>query len=1088
MLSQVQYINQPDFINNWYLGDCLGIPFEKHLYRVISRHMSKYNGNILVYDTPSSRDDGKDIIIESTTDIHDLMGHDFYLRGRNKIRIYIECKTSNSEKISWNQLAGNIARVENDDIQYYIVATNTTLVPYTFYQFAKAAKERNIEFFLIDQSLLVPYLIQQNAFIGEIKNLEKDKHQEIYSEYQVLRYEKNNQTCFEIYLLIRNYSSKAEKIKITLGTDHDWTLSPSDIDALLEKNQYRCIKLVAKRNYFGGIDQLNIIFQLNHSKNIIEVKGMDLDFEFVPPMFGKQHNDILDILTDLVTTSNTLQVRYLIGESGCGKTRIIDELYAKILGRNVIIISIKCTRNENKVKLDLVKVLQEKGVLHKVRKNASLESIIKNIDTEFQRCVLIFDDIHNLTQLLVELKKVISMNLDKAITVILLGRNDYSAGTLEYYSFLQWCQVNNSLKGDEIRNLKEADGINLIHSIINDVPQLVLKEILAKSNCNPLFIVQFIEYLLEINLAHIINRTTVGILNVDTFSTKKYIPDAIEKIYKNRCSILAKESNGTNMLNFLYLVSFVGITFPKEIALLYFQEDYQLIDILLKRKFLTFSDSGDLCFFHETLFLYFRNRLLIYSKTHQSIWKEILFFKEYLNRFDCGVAYFYNNDYQQAIEKLIPIFVSCNSMKNYSAVSITPEYYDYLEVAYQIAGKENNIGLQKKIILYKIYTALHYYAPIIAVDECIRAAALINSNKKLAEDDLFLYNINELKAHGYMNAGQLKNSERYLTECLTMSLLYPQKFDAASRFDMYDRLAGLYIKYNHYLLAENYNKLSEILAEEMEDTDLLALALMTKAKLNLYINPGLTEKLLLRVKGLLEGNNSSRTYCHNEISIIIQQLPSHKNDMDWIAQKKISTDYYCHLSIENNFNSSVIRSYLLLATLEFLSNSDTNHFEKAEEFISKGIDASIKYGIATYIWEFYNLKLIIATRLHKSEEYKMKIVETIRRMLKQQNLFYLGALDFCYANILVLTNIGNYLTQEQDFYRFMNSISCNDGLYNSGCNFNCDDPHCQYVCEKSVEQFKMQYEHVHHNNLLLMDKSVTYSLFDEQTGFYIALS
>ena len=1090
MLSQVQYINQSNSIKDWSLGEWIGIPFENHLYRVLSRHMGKYNGKILVYDTPSSRDDGKDIIIESTIDIHNLMGHDFYLRGRSKIKIYIECKTSNSDKISWNQLAGNVARIENDDVQYYVVATNTTLVPYTFYQFAKATKERDIEFLLVDQSLLASYLEEEDAFIGKIEfeDLNNNRQQGICSEYQVLRYEKNIQTCFEIYLLIRNYNLEAEKIQIILGTDHDWTLSPDKIDILLEKNQYRCLKLVAERNYFGGIDQLNIIFQSNHSKNIIEVKGMNLDFDFVPPMHGRQHYEILDKLFDLITTSTTFQTRFLIGESGCGKSRIIDELYTKILGRNVLIFPIKCTRNETNIKNDLIKLLTEKKVLCKVQNDASLETIIGQINTEFHRCVLIFDDIHNLNELLGEMKKVALMNVNKAITVILVGRSDYSAGTLDYYSFLQWCQGNNNVKGDEILNLTESDATNLIRSVINDVPSIVLKELLTKSNRNPLFIVQFIEYLLEIKLAHIINRSTVGILNIDTFALKKYIPDAVEKIYKNRCSTLVKEPNGVRMLDFLFLVSFIGITFPKEIPLLYFHENSQFIDILIKRKFLTFTENGELCFFHETLFLYFRHKLMSGGRTYKHIWKEILNFEEYLNQSDCGVAYFYNNNYKISSEKLEPIWNACNSMNNYSSVNINREYYEYLDIVFKLAKRLNKVELQKKIILYKIYTALHYYAPMIAVYECVQAAKLINSNKKLSEDDLFLYSITELKAHGYMNAGQLRNSERYLTECLTMSLLHPNNFEAASQFDMYDRLAGLYIKYNHFSLAENYNKLSEMIAVEIGDTDLMALALITKAKLNHYINPKEAEILLLKAKNLLTEKKDERTFFHNELSLIIQQLPSHKDDIDWLFQMKTLADKYRWLSIENSFSSSVIRSYLILAVLEFQSNSSANSFEKAEMLISQGINASIKYGIGTYIWEFYNLKLIIASRLHKSEEYIMKIVETITRMLKQQNLFYLGNLDFCYANILVLTNIGKYYTKETEFYRFMNSISCNDGLYNSSCNFNCDDSQCQYVCERSVGQFKSQLKHVRQNHLLLMDKSMTYSLFDEKTGYYIALS
>ena len=351
---------------------------------------------------------------------------------------------------------------------------------------------------------------------------------------------------------------------------------------------------------------------------------------------------------------------------------------------------------------------------------------------------------------------------------------------------------------------------------------------------------------------------------------------------------------------------------------------------------------------------------------------------------------------------------------------------------------------------------------------------------------MFLYSITELKAHGYLNAGQLKNSEQYFMECLTMSLLHPEKYADASKFDMYDRLAGLYIKYNHFLLAENYNKLSNDLAEKIGDDSLKSLALITRAKLNLYLDPDKAEKALNEAKALEK--KETRTYVHIEISNMVQQLPIHMNNPEWIFDAKKRADKYRQLSIENGYSSSIIRSYLVLAALEIIESRYSCDFKKAKQFISCGIDSSIKYGIATYIWEFYNLKFIIASRLHEDAEYILKIVETMKRMLRQQNLFYLGTLDFCYANILVLTNIGKYLTHENEFYQFMSGISFNDGHYNNGCDFNCDNKQCLHVCEGVTDRFKLEFQQLKKNHLLLMDGKEEYSLIDEETGYYIALS
>lgn len=1086
MLSQVQHVDQKEIIKKWHLGKQKGIPFEKHICRVLKRHMEEYKEKVLVYETPSSRDDGKDIIIKASTDIHNLMGHNFYLRERDEITIYVECKSSDNDDVSWNQLAGNIARVENDNIQYYVVVTNTTLVPYTYYQFAKNTKEKNIDFYLVDQTLLALYLSEQNALIGKMENVEKLDG--IYSEYQVLSYKKDMQTYFEIYLLVRNYKASTERITIALRTDHDWGMSPSRMDIALEENHFQCIKFIANQKYYDGINQLNIIFQLNNLKNVIEIKGINLDFDFIPPLFGKQHYEVLDNLSNLAIDSTNFQVRYLFGESGCGKSRITDELYKKILGRNTTVITIKCAHNENNLKQKIVKALSDQNLIQMVRKNATLPSIIRQIDTNYQKCLLIIDNIHNLKkEALQELKNVVTMKFDKAINIIIIGRNDYSAGTLEYFSFMQWCQNSKYMKGDIIKNLDNPDGMKMIRSIINDVPEIVLHKILKMSRCNPLFIIQYIEYLLQINIARIINRNTIGLLNVDTFSIMNYIPSTIENIYEKRCKILKNEQSGTELLNFLLITSFIGFSFPKEVAILYFKEDIEIVNILLKRKFLDYSASGDLCFFHESLYLYFRNKLLNHFGKAVKFWKKILEFKDYINVLDVGVVYFHLSEYQKATESFKDVFQECRSMNNYSAADVKQEYYEYLDTVYELAKINNDSDLQKSVIMYKIYTALHFYAPMTAVNESIHAEARVSQNSELQKDDMFLYSITELKAHGYLNAGQLKSAEQYFMECLTTSLLHPERLAPASKFDMYDRLAGLYIKYNHFLLAENYNKLSIGLAENLGDDSLKVLSLITNAKLNLYLDSEQSARSLEEAKKL-ECNEKARTYLHIEISRIIQQLPTYMNNREWMSDTKKLADKYRQISIANSYGSSIIRAYLVLAALEILESKHSSSIEKAKQFISCGIDSSIHYGIATYIWEFYNLKFIIASKLHEDADYIMKTVETMKRMLRHQNLFYLGALDFCYANILVLTNIGKYLTCENEFYQFISEMSFNDGHYNNGCNFNCDDQNCSHICEGVTERFKHEFRQIQSGHILLMDEKAEYSLIDKETGYYIALS
>lgn len=150
-----------------------------------------------------------------------------------------------------------------------------------------------------------------------------------------------------------------------------------------------------------------------------------------------------------------------------------------------------------------------------------------------------------------------------------------------------------------------------------------------------------------------------------------------------------------------------------------------------------------------------------------------------------------------------------------------------------------------------------------------------------------------------------------------MSLIHSFDIDKKILFDMYDRLSGLYIKYNHLSLAENYNILGDSLAKEINAKDICALSAITKAKIYLYLQPEVAEKNLKQAKELLQETNSKRILAHAELSWIIQQLPIHQHNAAWISQTKEKVREFQQTAIKYSHGSSIIRSYLLLAVLDF---------------------------------------------------------------------------------------------------------------------------------------------------------------------------
>lgn len=198
--------------------------------------------------------------------------------------------------------------------------------------------------------------------------------------------------------------------------------------------------------------------------------------------------------------------------------------------------------------------------------------------------------------------------------------------------------------------------------------------------------------------------------------------------------------------------------------------------------------------------------------------------------------------------------------------------------------------------------------------------------------------------------------------------------------------------------------------------------------------------------------------------------------------------------IKNNFANSVVRTYMLLAVLYYYSEIDRqkNKFFLATKYIEKGIDMSIKFGISTYIWQFYNLKAIISVRQHQNLSKQKALFDTIFNILKKQNLTYLGNLDFTYGNILALTNIMFFYRNnfsENNFYQKINMLTITDS--SDTCDFDCKKITCQYECRTSLKMYQKEWNKLSilkdKQSILFGNMNEKYTLQDS-TGYYIILS
>ena len=205
--------------------------------------------------------------------------------------------------------------------------------------------------------------------------------------------------------------------------------------------------------------------------------------------------------------------------------------------------------------------------------------------------------------------------------------------------------------------------------IIDGIPPVVKERICSYSKNNPLFIVQFIEYLLETDLVKLVNRNTVGIMNVSTFCSKLYIPQEIHSIYEHRLENLKNTTDGTKMVNFLFILSFLGGSMDFSDSIRIFNEDMSFLSQLIKRSFIKISENGDVNLIHESLYLFLEKQLKNNKKwqknTASLLLKRFGFLTKYLTKNDMGLLYVWKSNPDEAKKYFSDSLFKLNNIDNY---------------------------------------------------------------------------------------------------------------------------------------------------------------------------------------------------------------------------------------------------------------------------------------------------------------------------------------------------------------------------------------------------------------------------------------
>ena len=346
----------------------------------------------------------------------------------------------------------------------------------------------------------------------------------------------------------------------------------------------------------------------------------------------------------------------------------------------------------------------------------------------------------------------------------------------------------------------------------------------------------------------------------------------------------------------------------------------------------------------------------------------------------------------------------------------------------------------------------------------------------------------QLRAHTEITAAKLKQAEQYFLELLAEERHNPNNFSEQSRFDLFDRTASLYTRYNHKSLAQKYNTLSAQIARELNDPKLICLSTMMKAKIHYYSDTACSVRYMEEAQNIMKSDSAYRINCHNNVSLIGAHILLSAKQI-WLFSEYIKdVKELLAESIDNNYSFTIIRCNLLLAALYYFRD-EKDSLEISRHYIDDGINASIRYGCEKLMNYFYNLKALISIREGYAPEITLQYFETMLDYLIKQNLLFLGNLDFCYGNIVSLTNYAKFIYHygdEQRLYRFLNKLSYYQS--NQICDFECSKRrNCYYSCNKNIDVFKKNIENIEMGKLILLDSKYQYPLYDQQTGYYVII-
>ena len=1027
--------NPNDF--RWVIPRGKGKAFEDLIEKYLRRYVATRNGSVRVHRTRATGDAGRDFEIRFSEGVT-LFGVTVPAPslGHTSV-VFVECKSTEHERLDDAFIIDASQHYEAESSAYFLV-TNAVITPYCHYRAQREWQRLGTNFYLVDRRRLVEALIekdmaQEGASLGlplpNPAHLPRFDTARLVVSCQTEQHPSPNGQTAHLFVVLAHYGAENVLADVTVATDLRWLPQQKHYERIVAPATAETLELRADRQEYDGPADLGLTLSVNGRAQSLTVSQPNYHPVFEPPFVGRSHWLIAEAVRNCVENTRAFSTVSVQGEAGVGKTRTVAQALQSFAESQWHRFTYYFSQSGVSAFDDFEDTFGSKAIRTGAPDAPSrIAALLQLAAGAAVPLIIQFEDLHHAADNVIKIFKEAILRPPRSagpVLVILTGRDDHTFPNEEYYSLLQLVadQSREDLHSFVVSPLTDDDSRLLIRSVVQDIPDPGVERVRALGQNNPFIIVEFLQYLLDIRLAQLLSRRTVGILNPELFAGRDGLPETVEELYDKRLASLGTQPAGVLAYEFLVVASFFGIEIGGEIRRTFFdgeQMGEQAWSLLCARRFVKEDPSGDLATFaHENLLHHMRReaRRAENSRSAAALVLDREGICRRLNRLDLGEVRFLYGDHAAAFECLDEVWERIQAITNFSSEEIARPYFRYLPALFcsgLAIGKPKE--LLAKIAVANGYMGVHNYPLVIADDACLASLDMLQkiypkredgSRQKLA--------IAQLHAHALQNMGRTGAALKEMLE-IESAIREHKRHWPEVEFDLYDRLQEYYRKINHGELVRFYGHMARSSVDRADDEKLLSAHLITHSLAGLFAGEREAQSRADEAHRVAKRVGVQRFVAYTRLTqLVVQTLYANLDSRD-LCEVAGEARRMLRDAAVANFSDSIMRLELLLGTLSLNTQAaPSDRHARARAYIKSGLANSVRYGNGLFDWAFDNLAAIVDLNdPGENDDAVRRRFSSCLERLRVRGLTFLGAESGTYPNAFAVSNIIRFFGQYQE--------------------------------------------------------------------------